>query len=287
VGFVLMAMACWVSFAMFLSAGLKNAITVVVAAIMSWFLVFKIVSSIGLIYWAVSAGAGSTVPNDIGVSAILGEDQHTTVIFTGSVATNYTFHNETGGSPGQRLLTRDIYTIIGLPSGNYTWKAKGGGIDSNGTLAIDQVHQFFISYDTTLKVSVSRDQNVTLEKNGQPVRPSSDENGSFVRNLTFSGSAGPCRLTIRNGETVVFSGGYDLSGRSRGGFEALATGTPPDYVKYDQLISPDNAVNGYQQVLDPGASASISPAEGAAALAIFFLSFFVLGLLAFSKMEMA
>jgi len=287
VAFVLMAMACWVSFAMFLSAALKNPITVVVAAIMSWFLIFRIVSSIGVIYWAVSSGAGDNVPNDIGVAAILGDDQRTSVIFTGAQSTSYSFHNESGGSPGQRIQTRDVYSILGLPPGNYTWSAKGGGISSNGTLVLDGVHQFSVSYVVaSLEVTVSPGLNATLARNGQPIAPSNAKDTSMGRTLTFSGTPGACRLRIGDGNRTVFSGGYDLSGRPRGGFGAMASGTPPDYVKYDQLINPDNAMTGYTQVLDPSAQSTISPSDGAIALAIFFLSFFILGLLAFSKMEM-
>jgi hypothetical protein len=64
------------------------------------------------------------------------------------------------------------------------------------------------------------------------------------------------------------------------------TQTPPDYVKYNQLINPDSAMTGYEQVLHPDAKASITAAEGATALAIFFVGFLFLGLLVFSKMEM-
>jgi hypothetical protein len=67
---------------------------------------------------------------------------------------------------------------------------------------------------------------------------------------------------------------------------AFMTQTPPDYVKYNQLINPDSAMTGYEKVLDPDSRASISPSEGAGALAVFFGAFMLLGLLVFTKTEM-
>lgn len=285
VAFVLFAMACWVVFAMFLSSLLKNPITVAVSAIMIWFLVMPIVSQIGMIYWLVSSNSEQNVPNDVGVTLIPGQAQGSTLVFTGSSSTSYVFQNETGALPGMKI--RDIYTVIGVPEGNYTWTAKGGGIDRNGTLAIDGAHPFSVNFDVSLTVSTTPDLNVTLEQNGQPIKPTNTERVGPMKNLTYSGDLGECRLTIRYGDQVLFSGGYALNGRSRGGgFASMATGSVPDYVKYDQLINPDTAMTGYQQVLNPDSKSSITPAEGAVALLIFFLVFLSLGLLVFSKMEM-
>jgi hypothetical protein len=119
------------------------------------------------------------------------------------------------------------------------------------------------------------------------LQPTGSSENSYFRNTTYRGNQGECRLIIRSDQQVLFSGGYQLtSSRGRGPFAGLAGATPPDYVKYNQLISPTNAMTGYQQVLNPNATGGISPGEGAGALLAFFLTFLVLGVLVFTKMEM-
>jgi ABC-type transport system involved in multi-copper enzyme maturation permease subunit len=284
VAFILFAMACWVVFAMFLSSLLKNPITVAVSAIMIWFLVMPIVSQIGTIYWLVSSNQEDNVPDGVGFN-VIPQGQGAMVTLTGSPTTFYGIQNETGTIQG--IKVQSIYILGNLPTGNYSWTAKGGGIDRNGTLVIDGMHPFSVSFDGPLTVSVTRDLNVTLEKNGQTVTPSDEEGRGQFRNITYRGNIGECRLTISKAGEVLFTGSYDITGRQRGGpFASMSTGNVPDYVKYNQLISPDTAMTGYEKVLDPDATTTISPAEGATALLIFFLIFLALGLLVFSKMEM-
>lgn len=285
VAFVLFTMACWVVFAMFLSSLLKNPITVAVSAIMIWFLVMPIVSQIGTIYWLVSSNQEDNVPDGVGVN-IIPQGQGDMVLLTGSTTTFYEIRNETGPIPGIKMQA--IYVLGNLPNGNYSWTAKGGGIDRNGTIVIDGRTPFSVSFDGTLTVSADRNLNVTLEKDGHVVIPSGIGDGGFLRNFTYRSSLGECRLTISFGGDAIFTGDYDITGRRGGGpFVAMATGNVPDYVKYNQLINPNSAMTGYEKVLDPDATTTISPAEGAAALLLFFLTFLALGLLVFSKMEMA
>jgi ABC-type transport system involved in multi-copper enzyme maturation permease subunit len=285
VAFVIFAMACWVVFAMFLSSLLKNPITVAVSAIMVWFLVMPIVSQIGTIYWLVTTNQEDNAPDGVGLNLIPqgGGDM---VLLTGSTTTMYEIRNDTG--PVQGIKLQSIYIMGNLPDGNYTWNARGGGIDRNGTLVIDGRAPFSVIFDGPLTVSVMQGINVTLEKDGRTVTPSADGGSGPFRNITYRGSIGNCHLKISKGDQVLFTGGYEITGRHGGGpFAAMATGSAPDYVKYNQLINPDSAMSGYEKVLDPDATSLISPAEGATALLIFFLVFLSLGLLVFSKMEMA
>ncbi len=284
VGFVLLTMACWVVFSMFLSSLLRNPITVAVSAIMIWLLVIPIASSVGQIYWLVTTESNQNVPNDIGVSMLGTSGQGTLVTLTGSADTSYSVSNGTGSMVG--LKAGDTYSVPGLPVGNYTWNASGGGIDSNGTLVIDGVHRFSVRYDAKLTVLAPGDLDVALTGAGKVIEPAVSGDGPF-RNYTYSGRPGACMLVISNGERVLFSGRYDLSGRARGGiFAAASTGDQPDYVTYNQLMNPNNAMTGYTQVLNPDSRSNITPSEGAGALAIFFLVFLALGLLVFTKMEM-
>jgi hypothetical protein len=180
-------------------------------------------------------------------------------------------------------------SIVGnLPAGNYSWTAKGGGIDRNGTLVIDGYRPFSVTFDGTLTVSGTLDLNVSLSRAGQQVGPSKIEKSGVLQNITYGGAIGECILTISSQDQVLFFGGYDITGRSGGGpFSAMSMKDAPEYVKYNQLINPDSAMTGYEQVLDPSADVSITAADGATAMAIFFGVFLTLGILVFSKMEMA
>jgi ABC-type transport system involved in multi-copper enzyme maturation permease subunit len=283
--FVLFAMACWVAFAMFLSSYLKNPITVAVAAIMVWFLVMPIVSEIGTIYWMLNSDQRENVPDGIGVS-IIPQQQGDMVVLTGAAATFYEIGNETGSFQSLKLQT--VAIVGNLPAGGYNWSAKGGGIDRNGTLVIDAYHPFSVTFDGTLKVSGTSDLNVSLSRAGQEVRPSKTELSGAFQNITYRTNIGECNLTISSGGQVLFSGGYDITESSGGGpFSAMSMKDAPDYVKYNRLINPDNGMTGYEQVLDPKASVSITPADGGIAMAIFFGVFLALGIVVFSKMEMA
>ena len=283
VAFVLMAMACWVAFAMFLSATLKNPITVAVAAIMIWFLVMPIVSQIGLIYYMVSNNNDGASRNaDIGILQDPGGEA--TVAFSGLEAATYTLYNETGRLPGVTVVGN--YLVMNVPAGSYGWTAKGTGITRTGTLAIDGTHAYSIRTGPVLQVQASPDLNVSVLQGGQAVTPSKVAPSLLWTNYTYDGQTGEARLVIRDGGQDLFSGNCTLDRQNRRGFESMATQTLPDYVKYNQLINPDSAMTGYEQVLDPGSTALIKPAEGAAALAIFFATFLALGLLVFTKTEM-
>ena len=283
VGFVLMAMACWVVFAMFLSSVIKNPITVAVSAIMIWFLVIPIASSVGEIYYLVSSNSEQNVPDGVGVT-VIPENQSAVVTFSGAATTSYTFFNDTVHLEGNR--TQTVYTYVGV-RGNYSWTASGGGINRNGTFAFDGQHGFSVAFDGTLTVSVTRELNATVLQTGRALQPTSTSESGPLRITTYGGNTGECRLVIRSDQQVLFSGGYKLtSSRGRGPFAGASGATAPDYVKYNQLISPTNAMTGYQQVLNPNSTGGISPGEGATALFIFFVTFLALGLLVFSKMEM-
>ncbi|MBM4249733.1 MAG: ABC transporter permease [Euryarchaeota archaeon] len=282
VAFVLFAMACWVAFAMFLSASLKNPITVAVSAIMVWFLVMPIVSQIGFIYWMVSQD-NDGAPRNVDIMLQQAPGGTATVIFSGLESPTYALYNESGEIPGGGW--QGSYAVGNLPPGNYTWTARGTGVNRTGNLAIDGEHGFSVSFGPNLNVRAPADLNVTLTKDGQPVVPGKMPAGPFV-NYSFENQTGEGSLLLSDEGRVLFSGKYTLDRETRRGMEALFTQTPPDYVKYNQLVNPDSAMTGYEKVLDPDSRASISPAEGAGALAAFFLVFLSLGLLVFSRTEM-
>jgi ABC-type transport system involved in multi-copper enzyme maturation permease subunit len=280
--FVLFTMAAWVAFAMFLSSYLKNPITVAVAAIMIWFLVMPIVSQIGLIYWIMSNNNDGAPRNvDVGLQQV--PFGNATIVLSGLESPVYVVYNETGPVPG--FAFGSYYTVSNLPPGNYSWTASGTGIKRNGTLAIDGMHSYTVSFGPNLNVQAARDLNVTLEKGGRLLAPKTEPKGPFT-NYTYENETGEGRLVISANGTVLFSGDFTLDKQARRGMGAFMTQTPPDYVKYNQLVNPDSAMTGYEQVLNPDAKASITAAEGATALAIFFLVFMFLGLLVFTKTEM-
>jgi hypothetical protein len=126
---------------------------------------------------------------------------------------------------------------------------------------------------------------VTLARGASLVTPIVERAGPF-NNYTFENQTGEGRLVISSNSTVLFSGNFTLDKQTRRGMPSAFSQTPPDYVKYNQLINPDNAMTGYEQVLNPDKKASITAAEGATALSIFFLVFMFLGLLVFTKTEM-
>ena len=283
--FVLFAMACWVAFAMFLSTYLKNPITVAVAAIMVWFLVMPIVSQIGFIYWMVSSGDDANASRNPDIGIIQRPGEPATVAFSGLESATYSLYNESG--PLQGIGFQGYFTVSGVPSGNYSWTANGTGIKRLGTIVVDGLHTFSVSTGTQgLKVQASADQNVTVEKGGAPLAPSNVERFGQLRNYTYKGATDEVRVTITAQDRVLFVGNFTLESRAQRRMGGALSQTPPDYVKYNQLINPDSAMTGYEQVLNPNAKAGITAAEGATALAIFFLVFMFLGLLMFSKMEM-
>ncbi|MEM2869854.1 MAG: ABC transporter permease subunit [Thermoplasmata archaeon] len=286
VAFVLGAMACWVAFTLFLSSSLKNPLTVALSALMVWFLVMPIVSNIGMIYWMVSSEPAGSEPEGVDAALLQTQGQGSTVIFTGGPSLVFTLQNETTRLEGQMM--KGYYTISGVPPGSYQWSARGRGVELNGTLTNDGVHGFMVSYDSELRVSVAPDVCVTLLRRGEPVQPSAKSEQGMSVNYTFSGELGECELVISVGEAVLFSGGYELLASSGEPFSQWGRGGMPDYVRYNQLINPDNAMTGYQEVLSPGTASisGISPGEGAAALAAFFVTFFLLGLYVFSTREM-
>jgi ABC-type transport system involved in multi-copper enzyme maturation permease subunit len=280
--FVLFTMAAWVAFAMFLSSYLKNPITVAVAAIMIWFLVMPIVSQIGFIYWIMSNNNDGAPRNvDVGLQQV--PFGNATVVLSGLESPAYAVYNETGPVPG--FAFGSYYTVSNLPPGNYSWTASGTGIKRAGTLSIDGMHSYTVSFGPNLNVQAARDLNVTLEKGGRLLAPKTESKGPFT-NYTYENETGEGRLVISSNGTVLFSGNYTLDRQARRGMGAFMTQTPPDYVKYNQLINPDSAMTGYEKVLDPDSRASISPSEGAGALAVFFGAFMLLGLLVFTKTEM-
>jgi ABC-type transport system involved in multi-copper enzyme maturation permease subunit len=280
--FVLFTMACWVAFAMFLSSYLKNPITVAVAAIMVWFLVMPLVSQIGFIYWIMSNQDGGAPRNvDVGLQQVPGANA--TVVLSGLESPAYVVLNETGPVPG--FSFGGYYTVTNLPPGNYTWTASGTGIKRSGTLALDGMHSYSISFGPNLNVQAMKDLNVTVEKAGRILSPRTTSAGPFT-NYTWENQTGEGRLVIRTNSTILFSGNYTLDRQARRGMGAFMTQNPPDYVKYNQLINPDSAMTGYEQVLNPSAKATISPSEGAGALAVFFAAFMFLGLLVFTRTEM-
>ncbi len=286
VGFVLMAMACWVSFAMFLSTALKNPMTVVVTAIMVWFLIMPIVSSVGMIYWMVTAPTGESPLNGVGAALLPAPGQGATVILTGAPSTEFSVYNDTVRLEGQKIM--GSYTLSSVPEGSYWWSARGGGVSRNGTIAVHTSHGFIVSFERDLRVSVPPGVNVTLERGGEAIPPHDRREEGGVVNYTFSGELGECRLTITADGHVLFTGGYLLAGSFQETFGGLAGANTPDYVKYNQLINPDYAMMGYEQLLNPGSSTAtrISPAEGAGAMLAFFLAFTALGLVLFSRAEM-
>jgi len=280
--FVLFTMACWVAFAMFLSSYLKNPITVAVSAIMVWFLVMPIVSEAGFIYWIMSnSNDGAPANVDFSLQQVPGGNA--TVMLSGLESPAYVVLNETGPVPGMSF--GGSYAISNLPPGNYTWTATGTGVKRTGTLAIDGLHSYTVSFGPNLNVIAAKDLNVTLEKGGLALMPRAEPLGPFT-NYTWENQTGEGRLVISSNSTVLFSGNFTLDRKDRGGMFSLMTQTPPDYVKYNELVNPDSAMTGYQQVLNPNSKANITPSEGATALAIFFAAFMFLGLLVFSKMEM-
>ncbi len=282
VGFVLGAMACWVAFAMFLSASLKNPITVAVAAIMVWFLVMPIVSQIGLLYWVFSS-TNEGPPRNADMALQQAQFGNATVVFSGLDSPTFAVYNDTGEMPGFKLGS--YYTVGNLPLGNYTWTANGTGVKRAGTLSVDGMHSYTVRFDPNLNVQAGKDLNVSLEKDGRVLWPRTEPLGPY-NNYTWENQTGEGRLVISAEGLVLFAGNYTLDSQSRGGMFALMTQEPPDYVKYNQLVNPDSAMNGYAQVLNPDAKGGISPEEGAGALAIFFLAFMFLGLLVFTKTEM-
>jgi len=280
--FVLFTMACWVAFAMFLSSYLKNPITVAVAAIMVWFLVMPLVSQIGFIYY-ITSNSNDGAPRNVDVGLQQVPFGNATVVMKGLESGTYLLFNSSGGIPSSGV--EGVYIATDLPPGNYTWTAKSPAIKRNGSLVLDGIHGFSVSFDPNLKLSAPSDLNVTLEKAGRALSPKTEPHAMFT-NYTWENQTGEGRLAISANGTVLFSGNFTLDKQTRRGMGAFVTQTPPDYVKYNQLINPDSAMTGYEQVLNPDAKASITPSEGATALAIFFLVFMFLGLLVFSKMEM-
>ena len=282
IAFVLLTMACWVAFAMFLSSYLKNPITVAVAAIMTWFLIMPLVSQAGFLYWVFSnSNEGPPRNADIGLQSL--SSGNATIVFSGLDSPTYVLRNGTAQVPGS---VSDSFSIFNeLPPGNYTWTANGTGVKRQGTLVNDGFHSFKVFFGPNLNVTAQSDLNVTLEKGGSVLAPKVEPLGP-ITNYTWDNQTGEGRLVISYNGSVLFSGNYTLDRRESGGMFALMSQEPPDYVKYNQLINPDSAMMGYQEVLDPDSNASISPSEGATALAIFFAVFMFLGLLVFSKMEM-
>lgn len=282
--FVLFTMASWVAFAMFLSSYLKNPITVAVAAIMIWFLVMPIVSQIGFIYWIMSNNNDGTSRN-VDMTLIQDPGGTADVTFSGLESPTYYIFNDTQRISGSGDASVGYFSFNNLPVGNYTWTASGTGIKRAGTLAIDGQHSYLVSFGPNLNVRATRDMNVTLEKGGLMLTAKTEQNGPLT-NYTWENQTGEGRLVISANGTVLFSGSFTLDRQARRGMPSFITQTPPDYVKYNQLINPDSAMTGYEQVLNPDAKASISPSEGAGALAVFFAAFMFLGLLVFTKTEM-
>jgi ABC-type transport system involved in multi-copper enzyme maturation permease subunit len=282
VGFVLMNMACWVAFAMFLSASFKNPITTVVIAILMWFMVFSLVSMIGTIYYMVNnTNAQEETPMnlDVSVSAMPGENA--TVVLSGDYFFMYEVANDTGPIPG--VTARNIHLALDVPDGNYSWAAHGMA-NRTGSLSVDTRHPFAISYGKSLSIQATTDINVTLSNGSRVVGPTSTEDKMGMRFVNYSKVKGEYILKLESGGRVYFEGNYTLVENSNP-FAMMTTGKLPDYARFNALVNPDNAMTGYEKVLNPNAAATYSPEEGATAMAIFFAGFFIWGLLMFMRPE--
>ncbi len=295
VAFVLFGMACWVSFTMFLSTALKNQMLVAISALLIWLMILPLVSSAGMIYYMVSnldTGAREPAKN-VDIAVFAQDDGNSTVGLSGTYFYMYSIKND-AGVPSQGFLMNGAFTATSLKEGNYTWYASGLDVNRTGKIYVDGMHPFSVSTRSGILVTAMSGTNVSLTEGETLIAPSNVTQKGPVAMYQYTPNNGNYRLTLSDENHTYFEGNYEIKNRNRSGMAVVTSEGEvsqgelkmPDYVKYNQLVNPDNAVTGYQQVLDPDATTMFTPAEGASALAIFFTGFFVLGLLLFWKMEL-
>jgi ABC-type transport system involved in multi-copper enzyme maturation permease subunit len=317
-GIILLGIACWISFTLLFSTIIKNATTCVVLLVIMWLIILPLISQIGFIAFIIGQTGGAVdKPDNVNlmISGIDGPESNDLMILSterGSAVSGVEIEitMENGSLNTTPLAVGNTVAYMNLDPGKYSWDATmdGKAIES-GTFVIDEVHGYTqtvfnqtgnkyndIAVGVTRGIGPEPNATVILRgPDGNQVTPVKAMLGTYMYEDLEEGRY-EVEISINNvvvlEDSIYSYGDYEHQGI----FEVLMNPNfeYPDYVSFNYAMNPDNDMAVAVQLLEQtddqdapqGPLVLLEVGEGVIALVIFFLVTFILGALAFWRMEL-
>jgi len=313
VALILLGVAAWIAFVMLISTGFKTTTSALIVSVLMWLFVLRLVEESGIIYQAATAPEPDYAVS-VNVAYSPFAQGMTLVTFSGfKMQQDIKGFDvnlwDSGGNPVSNKIqgSAGAQVSVLLTPGEYAWSANGGANNSatiyaNGSLMVlpdvrmstsimpmdsDYYYNDFLFSMTDLYSQPLPGGDYALSTNGNV-----DDSGTSlasivsVKNIT----AGWHDFSFVSNGSAVFAGKVFSYGKNSPGSMLLnaltQTEGAPGYVKLTYALDPDDAINGYNYLLDSNYKGYLTLNESVASLAVFLAAFGIAGLLLFKKKDL-